>query len=44
MEQLFGVGSGDSQMGDDNDHTGMSTYSIELKWKDNKTHICQVHI
>lgn len=34
MEQLLGVGSGDSQMADDNDHTGMSTYSIELKWKD----------
>ena len=33
MEQLLGVGSGDSQMADDNDHTGMSTYSIELKWK-----------
>ena len=34
MKQFLGVVSGDSQMADDNNHTGMSTYSIELKWKD----------
>ena len=37
------AGFEDSQMADDNDHTGMSTNSVELKLKDNKTHICQVH-
>ena len=40
MEKLLEVGSWHSQMADDNYHTGMSTYPIELRWKDNKTHIC----
>ena len=30
-------------MADDNNHSGMSTNSVELKLKDNKTHIYQVH-
>ena len=31
-------------MADDDDHTSTSTNSVELKLKDNKTHICQVHL